>query len=437
MDSSPQALIDSRPMSVFQWRTVAIMVGLNALDGFDVLSISFASPGISKAWAIDRAALGVVLSMELIGMALGSLLLGTLADRVGRRTTIIGCLCLMALGMALASSADGVVILCVWRVLTGLGIGGMLAATNAAVSEASNATRRDLAVVLMAAGYPIGAVIGGSIAASLLKTYSWPSVFVFGAVTTLFFIPIVLAWAPESVAFLMQKRPPGALDRINRTLVKMGHPRVDALPDITPAPVGIPLAKLFGRPLIAATVLLTLAYLAHIMTFYFILKWVPKIVVDMGFAPSSAAGVLVWANIGGAAGALLLGLLTARVKLLPLTIGAMALSAILVTLFGQGQSDLFYLSLIAGIAGFCTNAGVVGLYALIAKSFDTSVRATATGFVIGVGRGGSAAAPALAGLLFAAGFGLSGVATTMALGSVIALLALCAFSQTATARRFL
>ena len=82
MGRNPQAILDEAPMSRAQWVTVATMIGLNALDGFDVLSISFAAPGIAQAWGIDRAALGLVLSMELIGMALGSLTLGGAADRL-------------------------------------------------------------------------------------------------------------------------------------------------------------------------------------------------------------------------------------------------------------------------------------------------------------------------------------------------------------------
>ena len=320
-------------------------------------------------------------------MAVGSLFLGNIADRIGRRAMILSCLCVMAIGMVLASTADGIGTLSAWRVLTGIGIGGMLAATNAAVAEASNKARRDVAVVLMASGYPVGAIIGGSIAAVLLKTHGWHSVFAFGAVATVAFIPIVLLWAPESVAFLLHKRPPDALKRINGVLKRMGHPTVDDLPAPQPVAPGISLARLFSPDMRAVTILLTIAYLAHIMTFYFIIKWVPKIVVDMGFAPTAAAGVLVWVNVGGASGALLLGLFTGKSRLMALTIGAMVMSAAAVFVFGRGQSDIAQLSLVAAIAGFFTNAGVVGLYALIAKSFDTSVRATATGFVIGVGRG--------------------------------------------------
>ena len=144
----------------------------------------------------------------------------------------------------------------------------------------------------------------------------------------------------------------------------------------------------------------------------------------MGFAPPLAAGVLVWASIGGASGSLLLGLLATRLRVYTLTMVAMLASTLAIVAFGRGQSDLTSLSLVAAIAGFATNAGVVGLYALVAAAFPTHLRATATGFVIGVGRGGSALAPALAGLLFKAGYGLATVAILMALGSLIAAFAL-------------
>lgn len=424
MATDPRAIIDREPMSRFQWTVVAVMIGLNALDGFDVLSISFASPGIAKDWGIDRGALGFVLSMELIGMAAGSLLLGGVADRVGRRLTILGCLVGMALGMFGAASAHDVVQLSIWRVATGLGIGGMLAATNAAVAEAANAARRNLAVVLMAGGYPVGTIVGGLASARLLADHGWQAVFVFGGIATLCFIPLVLLFAPESISFMMEQRRPDALARINRVLGRMGQAAIDALPDAAPKAPRIRLVALFTPAFVALTVALTVAYLAHIMTFYFILKWIPKIVVDMGFAPPLAAGVLVWASVGGASGSLLLGLLTTRLRVYTLTIVAMLASTLAVIAFGRGQSDLAALSLIAAIAGFATNAGVVGLYALVASAFPTHLRATATGFVIGVGRGGSALAPALAGLLFKAGYGLPTVAALMALGSLLAALAL-------------
>src|SRR2546428_4548108 len=109
MNRDPREVVADSPMSRLQVTVVALTIALNALDGFDVLSISFASPGIAQEWGIDRAALGIVLSMELIGMAIGSIFLGGVADTIGRRPTILGCLVVMAGGMLAAATAAGLV----------------------------------------------------------------------------------------------------------------------------------------------------------------------------------------------------------------------------------------------------------------------------------------------------------------------------------------
>ena len=113
--------------------------------------------------------------------------------------------------------------LSVWRVFTGFGIGGMLAAINAVAAEFSNARRRSLNVSLMAIGYPIGAVVGGTIAAVLLKQGDWRVVFEFGAAATALFIPLVYWLVPESVSWLCRRQPAGALAAVNRSLARMGY----------------------------------------------------------------------------------------------------------------------------------------------------------------------------------------------------------------------
>ena len=411
-------------MSGMQIAAVAITIGLNALDGFDVLSISFASPGIARDWGIDRAALGIVLSMELIGMGLGSILLGGVADRFGRRRTLLGCLVVMTAGMLMATGARGVSALCVWRVITGLGIGGMLAAINAVAAEWSSDARRSLNTSLMASGYPIGAVVGGVIAAVLLRQGDWRVVFQFGAAATAAFIPLVLWLVPESIFFLCQRQPAGALESVNRSLARMGHPPVGALPAATPASRRGSVTDIFGPQYLRTTVLVTITYFLHLTTFYFILKWAPKIVVDMGFTPSSAAGVLVAANAGGATGGMVLGVLSQRFGLKNLTILALVTSTLMVGVFGHGAASLGRLALVGAIAGFFTNAGVVGLYGILAQAFPTGVRATGTGFAVGCGRAGAMLSPILAGFLFRAGYGLQPVAIVMAAGSLVAALAL-------------
>ena len=406
-------------MSRLQIAVVGLTVLLNALDGFDVLSISFASPGIMREWGINRAALGIVLSMELIGMAIGSIFLGGVADKIGRRPTVLGCLVVMAGGMYAATTATDVYTLSAWRIITGLGIGGMLAAINAVAAEFSNARRRHLSISLMAIGYPLGAVFGGMVARELLKGNDWRAVFYFGSAVTAVLIPIVYFLVPESVHWLARKQPAGALERINATLSKMGHAAVAALPSMSADVKRQSVSDIFAGSLRQTTILVTLAYFLHITTFYYILKWIPEIVVRFGFDPSTAAGVLVWTNVGGATGGALFGLLTLRYNVKALTISMLVLSTIAVTIFGTSSADLQQLSIVSAIAGFCANAGIVGLYAILAQAFPTHVRASGTGFAVGVGRGGSVIAPIIAGFLFEGGLALPLVSLVLGLGSML------------------
>jgi predicted MFS family arabinose efflux permease len=204
----------------------------------------------------------------------------------------------------------------------------------------------------------------------------------------------------------------------------MGHEPIAELPLVSLDDRKRSVADIFSPQLIRVTVLVTAAYFLHITTFYFILKWVPKIVVDMGFTPSSAAGVLVWANVGGASGGAVLGLLSLRFGLKHLTMLVLVLSTIMVTVFGRGQADLAQLSLVCAVTGFCTNAGVVGLYGILAQAFPTHVRATGTGFAVGTGRAGAMLAPIIAGYLFRGGYGLQFVAIAMSAGSLVGAVAL-------------
>jgi benzoate transport len=407
-------------MTRLQIAAVAICIMLNALDGFDVLAISFSAPGIAAEWGISRAELGVVLAMELIGMSFGSILLGGVADRSGRRPIILWCLVLMAAGMYLASIVDTVNKLLMVRFATGVGIGGMLATINAMVAEYSNARRRNFNIAIMAMGYPLGVIVGGSIASILLAHFDWRAVFVLGASMTALLIPMVWFLMPESISFLAHKRAPNALQDINAILKRMGHAAIRKLPDIESDAPKSSWRDLFSPQLARTTVLLTIGYLAHIMTFYYILKWIPKLVVDMGFTASLAGGVLVWANVGGAAGSMLLGWLTHYYRVRILVIIALVGAFVMINVFGQGQASLSQLALVAAVVGFFTNSAVVGMYALFAQSFPTHLRAGGTGFVIGVGRAGAALGPVIAGLLFQGGYSLPVVSFVMALGSLFA-----------------
>ena len=438
--TDPREILARSPMTAMQIMVVVITVALNALDGFDVLSISFASPGIAAEWGIDRADLGLVLSMELIGMALGSIFLGGVADKFGRRPTILGCLVVMAVGMFMVTTSTAVLgsglhavlslfmqpadyrllDLCIWRIITGLGIGGMLAAINAVAAEFSNAERKSLNISMMAIGYPIGAALGGFIVSANLSLENWRTVFYFGTTVTALLIPVVYFLVPESVHWLTRKQPAGALEKINKTMAWMGHPRVAALPVISDEQRKRSVGDIFAPALLATTILVTAAYFLHITTFYYIIKWVPKILVDMGFAASAAGGVLSWLNVGGATGGAVVGLLSIRYGIKGITLTVLTLSTVAIIVFGNTPADLTTLTMICVFVGFCTNGAINGLYAIFAHVFPTHVRAFGTGFAVGVGRGGAVLAPILAGILFDAGLSLPVVSLTMSVGSAIA-----------------
>jgi len=249
-------------------------------------------------------------------------------------------------------------------------------------------------------------------------------VFYFGATATTILLPVVFFLLPESVHWLTRKQPANALERINRALKRLGHSTVSAVPEVQESDRKKSVGDIFSPGLIGITLLVTAAYFLHIITFYFILKWTPKIVADMGFAASSAGRILTWANFGGALGGAVFGILTARIGLKPLTITILALTAVGVTIFGRTPADLDTIAKLAAFAGFFGNAGVSGLYSIVAYAFPTHVRATGTGFVIGVGRGGAVLAPILAGFLLETGSSLPTVGLVMGSGSLLAALVL-------------
>jgi len=416
----PRSMLATAPMSRLQIIVCSVTVMLNALDGFDLLAISFATSGIMTDFKIPPdTGLGLVLSMDLVGMAVGSFLLGGAADYFGRRRAILAFLLVMATGMYLCSLANNVETLAAFRFFTGLGIGGMLAAINAAAAEFSNDRMRRFWVALMTIGYPLGNILAALVLSPLLKTHSWRVVFELGAAATAVMIPVVWFCVPESISWLCRKQPANALANINGALRRMGRATIDALPPLSAAPPKAPLADVFKKPYLTLTLLLVFAYFAHIISFYYLLKWVAPIVKILGYSPSNIADVLLWASVGGATGGAVLGVLAMRMNLIRLTSGVLVLGMISITIFGMGQSNLGELKAIVAVCGFFTNAGIVGLYTLLALAYPTHLRATGTGVVIGAGRGGAALGPVLAGYLYSHGMSLQTLSIVMGCGSLL------------------
>lgn len=430
--TDPRKVIDDSGMSSRQWIVVIMMVFLNALDGFDVLSSAFAAPGITSEWNIPRSELGIVLSAELIGMGFGSVLLGGVADRYGRKITMIACLAFMALGMYLASGAQAVAPMVGFRFITGIGIGGMLAATNAVTAESSNAAVRRTAIAVYVAGYPLGAIIGG-IAASewLLPDYGWRAIFMFGAIVTAAMIPLVILLVPETAAFHATRRN---LAGANRTLAAFGKPQVSELPPESATAAKPKIMDILSNPkLRPVTLALSFGYMFHTITFYYILKFAVQIVADYppGYPPSEAATVLTWANVGGFFGSFLFGMVMARFGIKWPTALMLLIGAVAVGSFGLGRETLSGWQWATILTGFFTNAAISGYYAAFARGFPAYARATGTGFALGIGRFGAAGSPLIAGALFTwlGNDQLLVVSCIMATGSILSLLCFLALPE--------
>lgn len=422
MISEIRQRFDAAPMGRTQIIAVAMTFILSALDGYDVLSVTFAAPAITAQWNVGKAALGLVLSAGLVGMALGSFVLAPLADVYGRKTMVLVSLGLMALGMLLSAGAGSLEQLALWRVLTGLGIGACVAVINPLAAEFANARRRPLAVALMAVGYPVGGMIGGLLAAILLQSFGWQAIFLAGFAGSLVLLPAVLWLLPESPAFLVSSRRPDRLERLNAVLMRCGQPTVPEWSEVgSPARRGY--AAVFAPGQRGSTAWLTSANLLYVMAVYFTLSWMPQMVADAGFAPSAGSVVSAVASSTGIAGCLIMGWLAQGGGLRWLVAGAMIGLGIALSAFGQATNSLALLTVLGGVCGFLLFGGAAGLYATLATTFGDEARATGSGFVIGVGRVSSAVAPVLAGWLFASGLGRAEVSAAFgacaALGGLI------------------
>lgn len=416
---SLRSRLDAAPMRRIQVGAIAMTVALSALDGYDVLSATFAAPAISAAWSVGKGALGIVLASGLAGMALGAFCLAPLADLFGRRKLILLAVALMGVGSLLTAFAGSAPELAAWRVLTGLGIGACVAVINPIAAEFANARRRPLAMALMAMGYPVGGVIGAVLAAIVLKVSAWPTIFLIGAGAAAILFPLVALLLPESPAFLAASRRPDALHTLNHLLARLGQPLLDQLP-VWPEAGRRGYALILSGPQRGITIQLALAGFLYSAVAYYTLSWLPQMVADAGFEASQASIAALAANLVGIVGGVVFGLLGRAWGVRRLTVITMSGLGVAIAAFGFAPAQFGVLVAVAATCGFFLFAGTAGLYATLAMGFSDEGRASGSGFVSGIGRVSSAIAPALAGALFGAGFGRGEVSAAFAVCALLA-----------------
>lgn len=423
MNDSPVAALNNSRMCILQWTAIIIVALVSGLDGLDVVVISFASPLIAKGWGLGMSELGVVLAADLIGMAIGSIIIGHVTDRFGRRPLLLLGIAIIVIGTGLCSIAWNVDALMAFRLLTGVGIGGTLSTGTAIVSETSNAKNRNFSIGLFSAGFPLLAVLGGLLVSHVIQTAGWEDAFVVTAAAALVLFFLALGLVPETVPYLARQ---GArrVNAISRLLVRYGIDEMGALLSIPPKPKKVTLRELMNGRNRTRTILLVAGYFCHTFTLYYLLQWLPVIFVKHGYGLARGLHSLVILTAAQFFGALLFGVVARRYGLRSVTAVSLGLCVVFLIAFGWvfGQRDVGVITAAIVLVGIFVNAGTTGYYAAAPQAYGSDARATGVGLMIGIGRGGAAISPIVAGLLFQAKLGLLPVSAIMAAGSFVALL---------------
>lgn len=408
MSQDFRAAINTGPMSSFQKMVLTVCIALNMLDGFDVLVVAFAAPHLAADWQLSGQQLGTLLSSGLLGMAAGGFFIAPFADRIGRRPLVLICLFTVAIGMLTSAFAQTYNQLLLLRILTGLGIGGMLASISVIASEYASDKWRTGAITMLSTGYTLGATIGGAITGVLLAYYSWRSAFLLGGISTLLIIPLAFYGFQESLDFLVAKRPKKALSRVNAILKRMKRDTIEQLPDadvmgqISHAPLSGRLLP--SRVMVLRTLLIWIAFIFVMSGFYFLMSWTPKLLVEAGMSATQGITGGVLLNVGGLIGCTLFSVVSGRIKLRPLLTWFLVISAALLAIFGANTSKLQFAMPLAIVLGATISACVGGLYALTPTLYSPTARATGVGWAIGMGRLGAMVAPVLVGILIDSGW---------------------------------
>ena len=414
--------IDRAPLSPYQGLLVGICVFITLIEGYDLLLMAFSASSVAAEWQLNATQVGLLLSSVGIGLVLGSAFIAPLADRIGRRRMTVLALSIVVVTMALSSVTQNVIQLGATRVLTGIGIGGLVASLPVVIAEFSPQRRRASFISIQSAGLPLGGVVGGAVAAIVLSTLGWRAAFVVGAVLTIVVLIVVLALLPESIDFLLVKRPANALETINRTLTRMRQQPISVLPQAAPRVKNQVRTEVFKGRNGGRTALLSLAFFVMMAAFYFANGWTPRLLLQSGMTAQQGTGAGILLNLGGVVAALLFALFAVFFKNKVLTviafIGATAAFLSMGIFFGGVTQTL----VIAVFVGALIQACATGLFTLSPETFPTAVRTTGVGVAVTAGRVGAIISPILAGVLVDHGWAASSLyllfAAPLVLGAI-------------------
>lgn len=422
-----RALINEGSVTRYQQRIIALCFAVVAMDGMDIALMGFIAPALKTAWGVTTQQLGAVISAALIGLALGALFAGPLADRFGRRVIIISSVFffgLWTLATAFSQTLDQMML---FRFLTGLGLGAAMPNVGTLVAEYSPERKRAFIITVVFCGFTFGAAGGGFAASWLIPHYGWHAVLILGGVLPLLIVPLLLKWLPESVRFLLARRAPE--ERIRRIVEKMAPGQLlqssrFAMTEKAQREGAVKLV--LTRPYFTGSMLLWGSYFMGLFLVYLIGSWLPSLVKDMGMTVTQAALVTAMYQAGGTLGSLFAGWMMDRFNA-NLALAAIYFTGAVATVaIGYAPAQTLILSLVAFCSGFCLNGANTGMNALSASYYPTHARATGSSWMHGVGRVGAILSAFAGAQMLSMGWHITEVFSSLAIPAVLTSLMLLA-----------
>ncbi len=402
-------IVDRQPVSGFLLGVLFVCTLVTLADGYNISVVAFAAPGITKAWHLQRAALGPLFSSSLFAGLIGPFLFGVLADRVGRRNAMM--LSVLSIGVfgVVSGYCTSLNALIAVRFIGGIAMSGALAVTVAAVNEFAPRRLRATFVTIVFSGTTIGSGLPGLVAPVVLAQHSWPALFLLGGA-----VPIVLAlgvylFVPETPKFLCLRNARHA--ELGQLLQRM----VPALAVPTPVSYTLSgesaskrfvLAQLFVGKLAILTPLLWFGSFVAMIVFHSFNTWLPTLLPDTGMTSAQAAHAVVLFQFVGTIGGWVIARPLDRLGMIPCTILYVLSIPVVLSLGLPGHTEGMLMLLIS-LAGFC----ILGLHfaqvSCVSSVYPTAVRAFGVGWFMLFARAGGAIGPLIVGALVGAHVPLS------------------------------
>jgi len=384
-----QAFINENPFTKYQWMILVLCFITVAMDGFDTAIIGFIASDLVQEWGVQKSALGPVMSAALVGLAVGALTAGPMADRIGRKKVLILSIVVFGGFSLLTAAATSLNQLTLLRFLTGLGLGAAMPNAATLMSEYAPERRRSLLVNLMFVGFPIGSSLGGFISAWLIPQYGWQSVLILGGVMPLILAVVLIFLLPESVRYLVAKnKSQQQVATILRRIAPIAADTRFVLHETGGVQDKSALGVIFSPRYALGTVMLCLTYFMGLLIFYLLTSWLPLLIRETGASMSQASIITALFPLGGGIGVLILGALMDKFNPNKVVAVGWLLTGVFVCLVGFSTSSLVLMGVMVFIAGSIMNGAQSSMPALAAGFYPTQGRATGVAWMLGIGRFG-------------------------------------------------